>query len=131
MYDKEETGAKNEKAIERSKQRALNSSLISELVHESTDSPMEVSHHSNLKSKVLRDQEDRNRFEEEYMTRVMVSKKQRSQERRNLQRSELDTISKFGNIGALEDVHETMQKKKSKGKGRLNKRLKHKKRKFK
>lgn len=68
------------------------------------------------------------RFEEEYMTRVVVSKKQRAQERRNLQRSELDTISKFGNIGALEDMQEIKPRKMGKVKG--NKRLKHK-RKFK
>nr|XP_002131175.1 neuroguidin-like [Ciona intestinalis] len=131
-YDEQETKGKGEREMEKLRERTLRkSSLISELAQESTDAPLEISHHSSVKNKVVRDREERQRFEEDYFTRLNVSKKQKNAERELIRRSELDSLTKFGNISALDDradLSKLTKKRKSKSKGFAKK---SKKRKFK
>jgi len=61
-FEENEAGAKASREVEKSKQRALQSSIISELVQENSDMPLEVSHHSHVKTRVLKDKQERNRL---------------------------------------------------------------------
>jgi len=85
--------------LEKAKRDALTkSSLIAELIEETSDLPTEHSHRSLFKNKSSKMQEERTRYEETYYTRLNVPKKQRGLEKKMIQKSELDTIANFGSL---------------------------------
>ena len=85
--------------LEKAKRDALTkSSLIAELIEETSDMPTEQSHRTVFKNKASRMQEERQKYEERNFTRLTLSKKQRSLEKKMLEKSELDTITSFRNF---------------------------------
>lgn len=93
----------NERRMKLAKERALKkSSVIRELVQEASDSPLELSQLSSGRKKVIKDREERTKYEENNLMRLNLTKRQKNLEKQSMRRSELDTITKFGDIGALE-----------------------------
>lgn len=108
---------KKEKDLDEAKKRALKkSSIISELVQESSDAPLEMTESFTRK----RIQEERIRitkYEEANFTRVNLTKKQkRSMGKHVMRQSELDTITNFGDISVLEDNNKFRENRKRKAK---------------
>ena len=105
---------------EKAKRNALTkSSVIAELIEESSDMPVEYSHQSYTKNKAFKMQQERKEYEEANFTRITLSRKQKALENSLFRKSELDTITSFGNIDILhnDDNHEggpRKRKKKSK-----------------
>jgi U3 small nucleolar ribonucleoprotein protein LCP5 len=92
------------KAFERAKKRAMNSSIIQELRREFDDGPEEVidSLHSN-RNKANKFIKDRTDYEEEYLTRMNLTKKQQNQTKQVMSMSSLSTgITRFEDISALD-----------------------------
>jgi U3 small nucleolar ribonucleoprotein protein LCP5 len=121
------------KAFERAKKRAMNSSIIQELRREFDDGPEEVvdSLHSN-RSKANKFIKDKTAYEEEYLTRMNLTKKQQNQTKQVMSMSSLSTgITRFEDISAL-DVDSAEQfsfpnKKKRSSKQKSSKKFKKKK----
>ncbi|XP_050419696.1 neuroguidin [Adelges cooleyi] len=76
-YDGDESHAdKKQKLLERAKKRALQSSVIQELREEYADTPVEVQINSvGLKNKQSKYDYERQKYEEDYFTRLPVTKK--------------------------------------------------------
>ncbi|CAG2117200.1 unnamed protein product [Medioppia subpectinata] len=96
------------KALERAKKKALNSSIISELRREFDDRPEEVTHSVESHNKMNRFLKDKTVFEEEYMTRMSLTKKQRNEAKQMRIQSMTSTtagLTHFGDITALDIDH--------------------------
>jgi U3 small nucleolar ribonucleoprotein protein LCP5 len=92
------------KAFERAKKKAMNSSIIQELRREFDDGPEEVidSFNSN-RSKANKFIKDRTAYEEEYLTRMNLTKKQQNLTKQVMSMSSLSTgITHFEDISALD-----------------------------
>ena len=104
----EEEEDRKTKALERAKKRAINSSIIAELRHEFDTGPEEVSHSSHSsQTRIHRFLKDKTAYEEEYMTRMSLTKKQRNEAKRVQTMTSLsDGLTRFEDISAL-DVDNT------------------------
>ena len=97
--------------LEKAKRDALTkSSLIAELVEESSDLPTEHSHRTLINNKSSKLQEERTRYEEAYYTRLNLPKRQRGLEKKMLQKSELDTIANFGSLDVFQEINPSTSK---------------------
>ncbi|KAK2155469.1 hypothetical protein LSH36_239g01067 [Paralvinella palmiformis] len=91
-YDGDDTTKqKQEKQLQRAKKRALSSSVIRELKEEYYDGPEEIKEDKAGK--------ERTEYEEKYLLRTAVSKKEKNAARKL--RTGLDDVMRFGNISAL------------------------------
>ena len=101
-FDEEED--RKTKALEREKKRALSSRIIAELRSEFDVGPEEVSHSSNMnRSRIHRFLKDKTAYEEEYMTRMSLTKKQRNEAKRMQTMTSLgDGLTRFEDISALD-----------------------------
>ena len=92
------------KALERAKKRALNSSIIAELKREFNTGPEEISHSSHSsQNKIQRFLKEKTAFEEEYMTRMNLTKKQRNDAKKLQTMTSLTgDLTRFEDISALD-----------------------------
>lgn len=117
-YDADD--GKNEKEDQRARERALKkSSIIMDLAQETSDAPLEISEYSAGRKRVQKERAERTVYEEANLTRINLTKKQKNAERQLMRRSELDTITKFGDIGVL-DGNFTKSNNKRKSTGKYN-----------
>jgi len=125
------------KALQRAKKRAINSSIISELRHEFDVRPEEVSHSVHSNPKMHRFLKDKTVFEEEYMTRMNLTKKQRNEAKRMQSMTSMaSSLTHFEDITALDiddtnDFSFSKQKKRSSAKHKNSKKYKKGSKKFK
>lgn len=102
-------GDKSEKSeikLQKSKERALQSSLIKELALETGDMPEEISNKGTVNSfrnnKILKKAKERRENDEEYYVRTAISKKQKRLEKQALTKDEFESITSFGDISVLD-----------------------------
>jgi len=96
-YEEEENTRRSASQKEKMRQRALNSSLLKDLREEYSEEPEEIRdgfRHQRM-SKYKEKEQERERFEEDNMRRLQLSKKNK-QEMRKL--NEMDDITKFDNF---------------------------------
>jgi len=126
--DEPTTSTKEQELLEKKRKRDLKSSHVRDLLEVYGDSPLET--HENIQtqkaqqSRVLRQAEERRKFEEENFKRVSLSKKQRKQEERALTRDDYEAITTFGDARMLagDGVQEFLaQQKKSRGRKKFQK----------
>ena len=130
-FDEEED--RKAKALERAKKRAINSSIISELRSEFDVGPEEVSHSSHTsRNRIQRFLKDKTVYEEEYMTRMSLTKKQRNEAKKLQTMTSLsEGLTRFEDISALDvdntDDFQLPNKKKRSSKPKNSKQFKRKK----
>lgn len=127
-FDEEED--RKTKALERAKKRAMSSSIIQELRREFDDGPEEVvdSLHSN-RNKTNKFLKDKTAYEEEYMTRMNLTKKQQNEAKQVMTMSSLSSgVTRFEDISALDfdnaDQFQFQNKKKRTSKQKNSKKFK-------
>jgi len=108
----------SEKAEERSKRKAIRGAMADELMKD-TDEPEEINtgelHQSGkMSARLLREEKEKKIFEENYMTRTRVEKRDRHKERDAMKKSELDTLTHFGDYSALTGAKGEPKRKKKK-----------------
>lgn len=103
-YDGDETlQQRKQKVLEKVQKRALNSSILYELKKQYDEEPEEIKETADLhKLKENKEMKERVRFEEEYMMRLPVPKKQRHDTKQVDTVSNLSSITRFEDISALE-----------------------------
>ncbi|XP_054164339.1 neuroguidin-like [Oppia nitens] len=133
-FDEEEE--RKTKALQRAKMKAINSSIINELRQEFDTRPEEVSHSGQSKNnKMSQFLNEKNQFEEEFMTRTNLTKKQKNDLKKAGTMSSLaNELTHFEDITAL-DIEDTndfqFTKKKKRGSKNSNKKFKKNNKKFK
>jgi len=121
-YDEESKASQKVKKLEKARQRSLNKGLLEDLRAEYGEAPDEVKSMSvsNKRAKIKEKQEERERFEEDNMRRLAVTKKDKLMKR---QLNELDEVVKLGNFKSMDDEEsssdERYQPKKKKKKGKF------------
>ncbi|XP_057670856.1 neuroguidin [Diorhabda carinulata] len=81
-YTGDETSKERTKLLqERSKKHALSSAIMQDLREEYLDTPVEVSQSSRAQQVISKQQQERQEYEEEYMTRLPVSKADKHKKR--------------------------------------------------
>lgn len=82
---------------ERTKKHALSASIMQDLREEYLDTPVEVSQSSRAQQILSKQQQERQHYEEEYMTRLPVSKSEKHNHRQLTTLGSLgDEITNFG-----------------------------------
>jgi len=122
-YDDDDTKAdKQEKIRERARKRALNSTLIDELKEDYLDTPVEISGGSRAQQLISKAWKERERYEEDNLVRLPMSKEDRHREKR------LSTMGSLGDelLGRGSGGNNNSNKKKRKG-GKTKKSFKKKK----
>lgn len=96
-YDEPNT----KKSQERARKQQLSQAIMQDLREEYLDTPTEVAHASRAQQVLNKQQQERQRYEEEYMTRLPVTKAEKHQQRRQLTTLGTlgDEITDFGNAG--------------------------------
>ncbi|GFS80688.1 neuroguidin [Nephila pilipes] len=116
-YFEEDTSlsGRKKRLLELAQKRALSSSVLYELRKEYDAGPEEIKEHFNVnKIKVNDEMNERVRYEEDYMTRLPKTKKQKHLSRQLMTVSNFDT--KFGDISALEmETNDITMKRRSSG----------------
>lgn len=124
LIEDETIQEKEQRQLERAKIRALSSSMIEELKEEYLDSPLEIAHGSARRAETSKQYKARQeyveellrkkkrnmkvffvffRYEENYFTRLPVTKTERHKNRRGNTIGTIgDELMQFGDIGALE-----------------------------
>ncbi|CAH0557532.1 unnamed protein product [Brassicogethes aeneus] len=97
-YTGDETSKERNKRLEeKSKKHALSSSIMQDLREEYLDSPVEVKGASRAQQVISKQQQERQEYEEEYMTRLPVSKSEKHKGRHLTTLGSLgDEITDFG-----------------------------------
>ncbi|KAL0274309.1 UNVERIFIED_CONTAM: hypothetical protein PYX00_006761 [Menopon gallinae] len=116
---------REQKQLERAKKRALNSSMIQELKEEYLDTPLDVAHDSTFRMETSKQYKARQEYEENYFTRLPVTKAERHKYRKTTTLGTLgNELTQFGDLTALEpgaSVGPNKRKRKhSKGKPKKN-----------
>ena len=112
---RQEEANKTQAQLEQAKRKALTkSSVIADLIADSSDRPIEYSQQSQFQSRATKMQEERRQYEEANLTRLTLSKKQKAIEKKLMRKSELDTITSFGNIDVLHNNELEPSKKRKK-----------------
>lgn len=130
-YDDDENEAtKKQKLQERARKRALHSSVIQELREEYLDTPTEVVHSNSLKVTVSKQQRAKTEYEENYFTRLPISRKEKHRGHQVTTVGNLgDQLTHFEDIRALEGDIDPVNRKKRKLKSNPKKKKGFKKRK--
>lgn len=89
-YDEDTAAEKEMKLRERARKRALNSSLIDEWKEEFLDTPIEISGSSRAQQIVQKEMRDRERYEEDNLVRLPMTKDEKQRMKR---------LSTMGNLG--------------------------------
>lgn len=112
---------KNKKAEERNKRRALSSAIMQDLREEYLDTPVEIKQGSRAQQILSRQQQERQEYEENYLTRLPVTKADKHKRKQLTTLGTLgDEITSFGNSSGNK-----RKKIKSKGKKNFKKRRYH------
>lgn len=84
--------------LRRKKERDLHkSSVIADLLEDEGDQPVEIANQvSGDRKNVMRKQRERREYEEDNLTRVMMTKRERNREVQVMRKSALDSITHFG-----------------------------------
>ncbi|XP_057308232.1 neuroguidin-like [Hydractinia symbiolongicarpus] len=117
-YEEENKLTQKEKKSEKARQRSLNSALLQDLREEYGDAPEEIKNiQTNSKRAKIKEKEDeRRRYEEDNLTRLSLTKKDKMMKRKL---NDLDEIVKIGSFKDDESSDEDDYKpKKKKGKGK-------------
>lgn len=115
---------RNKRLQDKSKQHALSSAILQDLAEEYLDTPIEVHQGSKAQQILSKQQKERQEYEEEYMTRLPVTKAEKHELRK------LTTLGVLGNEVTDYGRAKTKGKKrkqapKSKGKGSKRKKFSH------
>ncbi|XP_067001224.1 neuroguidin [Anabrus simplex] len=104
-YDGDESKAeRQQRLIERARKRALNSSVMQELREEYLDSPTEVTHVNAHQAVLSNHQRRREEYEENYFTRLPLTKQDRHRSRKMVTVGTLgDELTRFGDLRALQE----------------------------
>lgn len=89
-YDDETAAEKQEKLRERARKRAINSTLIDEWKEEFLDTPVEISGGSRAQQMISKAMKERERYEEDNLTRLPMSKADKHRQKR---------LSTMGSLG--------------------------------
>ncbi|KAK2162041.1 hypothetical protein NP493_1544g00027 [Ridgeia piscesae] len=110
-YEGDETQKERlERQTEKTRKRALSSSIMQDLRREYDDGPEEVWDDADLhRAKIDRAGKERTTYEEKYFMRMSVAKKEKNEAKRLRTMSGLDTLTKFGDIRALTGGQETQE----------------------
>nr|CAD7423137.1 unnamed protein product [Timema monikensis] len=103
-YDGDENKTdRQQRILERAKKRALNTSMIQELREEYLDTPMEITHESSKRAVLSHQRREREEYEENYFTRLPLTKQDRHKSRRMTTLGTLgQELTQFGDLRALE-----------------------------
>lgn len=102
---------------ERAKKHALSASIMQDLREEYLDTPIEVSQSSRAQQILSKQQQERQAYEEEYMTRLPVKKSEKHQRRQLTTLGSLgDEITDFGSARMSSGKRKRKFTPKSKGK---------------
>ncbi|KAL1124544.1 hypothetical protein AAG570_001170, partial [Ranatra chinensis] len=119
-YDGDITQAERKnRLLERARKHALNSSVMQELKEEYLDTPTEIINTNSFKQKQNKQEKYRQEYEENYFTRLPVTKEDRKRAKRLSTLGSLGSeITKFEDISALDGnlTLKTSKKRKLKGK---------------
>lgn len=101
-YDEETAAEKQEKLRERARKRTFNSTLIDEWKEEFLDTPVEISGGSRAQQMVSKAMKERERYEEDNLTRLPMTKAEKHRQKRLSTMGGLgDELTSFGmNSGA-------------------------------
>ncbi|KAJ8933708.1 hypothetical protein NQ314_013838 [Rhamnusium bicolor] len=120
----ESTQERTKRLQERSKKHALSSSIMQDLREEYLDTPVEVSQGSRAQHILTKQQQERQEYEEEYMTRLPVSKSEKHRKRHLTTLGSLgDEITNFGPSQSSSGKRKRKHSIKSKGKNFKRKRF--------
>ena len=106
-YDDESAQAKAQRKDERRKRQLKNSRMISELANELSERPEELQEERTGDARLDRIEKERERFEEEYMTRLVVGKKLKKQ-RKAAERKKNMVGTTLGNFDDFDRIDELM-----------------------
>ncbi|CAG9099144.1 hypothetical protein JYU34_002541 [Plutella xylostella] len=81
-FDDETSKSNSERNKERSKKQFLNSSVMRELREEYSDAPMEVTTGNHVKHSISKQEQERTEYEENYLTRLPVTKAEKNRRRK-------------------------------------------------
>lgn len=104
-YDENENAAE-ERVMERARRRALQSSLISDLRAQYSEAPEEVQEEKGSRKMRQKDME-RQRYEEDYMIRLQMSKKERHEHKLQRRQNVLNELLDFGDYMAMDESTRT------------------------
>lgn len=118
----ETTQDRNRKQQERAKKLVLSSSIIQDLREEYLDTPVEITQGSRAQQIISKQQQEREQYEEEYMTRLPVNKSEQHTRRKLTTLGTLGAeITDFGGTSASKRKRQKYTK--SKGKNYKRKRF--------
>ncbi|KAI0219446.1 Neuroguidin-A [Lamellibrachia satsuma] len=101
---------RQERQMERTRKRALSSSIMQDLRQEYDDGPEEMRDDADLhRARIDRAGKERTTYEEKYFMRMSVAKKEKNEAKRLRTMSGLDTLTKFGDIRALTGQQESQE----------------------
>ena len=106
-FDDESAMAKAQRKDERRKRQLKNSRMISELANEMSDRPELMQEERTGDARLDRIEKERERFEEEYMTRLVVGKKLKKQ-RKAAERKKNMVATTLGNLDDFDRIDELM-----------------------
>ncbi|XP_050307044.1 neuroguidin-A [Anthonomus grandis grandis] len=115
---------KTKRLQERNKKMALSSSILQDLREEYLDTPIEVSQGSRAQQILSKQQKEREEYEEEYMTRLPITKSEKHRKRQLTTLGTLgDDVTNFSSTGQGGSRKRKQKGFKSKGKGNKRKRF--------
>ncbi|VDK44478.1 unnamed protein product [Anisakis simplex] len=112
-YDEDEK-AKEERVLEHARRRALESSLISDLRAQYSEAPEELEEERRNR-KVKQKDLEKQKYEEDYMIRLQMTKKQQHEHRLQNRQNVLDELLHFGDYMAMDEGSKNKNDKKRKG----------------
>lgn len=113
---------RNRKQQERSKKLALSSSIMQDLREEYLDTPVEIAQSGRAQQTISKQQQEKQEYEEEYLTRLPVNKREKHMRRKLTTVGTLgDEITDFG--GSTSSNNKKRKFIKSKGKNFKRKRF--------
>jgi len=98
-YD-EDDGESERRSMERARRRAHQSSLIQELRMQHSDAPEEQREEMTRRPRI--DEKDRKNYEEDFMIRLQMTKKNQKESKSISQQSALDSLLSFGDYMAMD-----------------------------
>ncbi|XP_058057025.1 neuroguidin [Anopheles bellator] len=103
-YEEDTKAERARKQMERARKRALGSSLIQDLKDEYLDTPVELSSSSRAQQILSRREQEREEYEESYLTRLPVTKAEKQRSRKLTTLATLgDELTNFTDLSVLND----------------------------
>lgn len=117
---------RNRKVQEHSKKLQLSSSIMEDLREEYLDTPIEITQSGRAQQILTKQEQERQNYEEEYLTRLPINKKEKHLRRKLITLGTLgDEITDFGGVSSKSNNNNNKKRKltrKSKGKSFKRKR---------